>query len=409
LQKFVASTIFDLLSTGVVLVNVVVMFVALEMEGYNAAVNLGLRKGGAWVGALDVFDVTEHMFSAWFTLELLLRYWVFGRKMFDSAAAVLDALMVAVTLADLYVLQALVREKAGANLSFGRMVRLIKLVKLLRTFHAVTIFRELRVLIQTIASSFLALMWSMVLLTMILVSCGMFMAQLMEGFIKDPSGDYDLRLWAYRYYGSGAKSVYTMFEATMSGCWPTYARRMIEEVSPWYALFWVVFVVIVVFAVIRVMGALFLSATLRAAGEDEDMAMMRRLKEKEKYRDRLYAFFAEADANNDGKLMKEELCQMLRDPKAAVCLHALELEIFEVVALFDILDDGGGNGVTFEELLNGAFRVKGPARAIDINLLMHQHHKLKVHLYELQNSVDKLGLQAHAPATEAPATEAASA
>merc|ERR1712203_373888 len=112
-------------------------------------------------------------------------------------------------------------------------------------------------------------------LAMIVVASGILMAQLLATTIREEALDYDLRIWIYRHYGSASRSVYTIFEATLSGGWPNYARRLVEDVSAWYAVFWMIYVVTVVFAIIRVMSPLFLTTTMRAAGEDEDMMVLR--------------------------------------------------------------------------------------------------------------------------------------
>jgi len=267
------------------------------------------------------------------------------------------------------------------------------------------VFSELRILVQTVVSSIRALMWSMVLLGLILLASGMLLAQLVMGILKDGAGNEDLQVWAYTHYGGAARATYTMFEATLSGCWPNYARRLIEEVSPWYALFWVFYVVLIGFAVIRVMGALFLSATLRAAGEDADMMVLRRLKDKAKYCRRLQAFFTEADVSCDGRLDKDELHNVLQDPLCQARLHALELEIYEVNALFDILDDGEG-GVNFEDFQEAALKLKGTARAVDTIQIMHQQQKLRASMHDIEQRVAGLAALV-APADAAPAQHGA--
>ena len=61
-------------------------------------------------------------------------------------------------------------------------------------------------------------------------------------------------------YGSFMKALYTMFEITHSGSWPARVRPVIDKVSPWYALPFLGYITLVVFAVIRVVTALFLKA-----------------------------------------------------------------------------------------------------------------------------------------------------
>merc|ERR1712187_1011500 len=99
------------------------------------------------------------------------------------------------------------------------------------------LFRQLRVLVRTIASSFMSLFWSMLILCILMLISALFLTQTLHTFIIDDSEDLDLRLWVYNMYGTPGKSLYTMFEVTLSGCWPNYARPLIEQVSVSYAIF----------------------------------------------------------------------------------------------------------------------------------------------------------------------------
>jgi hypothetical protein len=167
-----------------------------------------------------------------------------------------------------------------------------------------------------------------------------------------------------------------MFEATLSGGWPNYARPVIEKASFLYGFLWTVYVVTVVFAVIRVITALFLRATLTAASHDEEMMVISKMKEREKLVDKLKHFFAEADTSGDGMLSKDEFEAILEDPKMQAWLQVLELEVYEVTALYNLLDDGTGQ-ICSEEFIGGAMRLKGNARAIDSITIMHEQHKIK--------------------------------
>merc|ERR1719221_872396 len=114
-------------------------------------------------------------------------------------------------------------------------------------------------------------MWSMALLAMIIMISGLLMCQFLRAFILDEREPMATRKWVYEMYGSTARATLTMFEATMSGCWPNYSRTLIEEVSPWFGLFFVVYIAGVVFAVTRVISAIFLRETLQVASQQADM------------------------------------------------------------------------------------------------------------------------------------------
>ena len=57
-------------------------------------------------------------------------------------------------------------------------------------------------------------------------------------------------------YGSFTKSMYTTFEITHSGSWPARVRPVIEKVSVWYAIPFLTYITLVVFAAIRIVHGL---------------------------------------------------------------------------------------------------------------------------------------------------------
>merc|ERR1711976_603601 len=106
----------------------------------------------------------------------------------------------------------LLKHNGGANLNFGRMTRLLRLVKFMRAFRVAVLFSELRVLIKTLVTSMMALVWSSVLLSFIMIAAGILMAQLTSNFIEDEHANHDRRIWTFQRYGTGLRSTYTMFE-----------------------------------------------------------------------------------------------------------------------------------------------------------------------------------------------------
>jgi hypothetical protein len=231
----------------------------------------------------------------------------------------------------------------------------------------------------------MALVWSAVLLALIMVAAGILMAQLAAGYIEDESAPTEFREWTFVHYGTGLRSTYTMFEATLSGGWPNYARILIEEVNPWFAVFWIFYVLTVVFAVIRVITALFLQKTMEAARGDEEMMVMQKMKEKETYIAKIKKILADADEDQDGSMDRMELANLLETEDIQASLHGLGLEEHEVVGVFGVLDDGDGR-VSHEEFIAGCMRITGGARAIDSVLIMHEQNKMfqKISMLQMQ-------------------------
>merc|ERR1712087_451152 len=138
----------------------------------------------------------------------------------------------------------------------------------MRGIRELDLVRPLNILTKTIMSSFSSLGWSVVLLSVTQLIAALLLCQSLTSFVQDASNDFETRVWVNRMYGSSTKAYYTMFEVTLSGGWPNYVRPLVEKVSPWYAVFYLVYVVCVVFALIRIITALFLKSTLSVAAED---------------------------------------------------------------------------------------------------------------------------------------------
>ena len=76
----------------------------------------------------------------------------------------------------------------------------------------------------------------MVLLLLLKLSFALAICQALQGYIQDENENYESRMELYVFYGSFLRALYTMFEITHSGSWPSRVRPVIDRVSPWYAV-----------------------------------------------------------------------------------------------------------------------------------------------------------------------------
>merc|ERR1711920_486189 len=112
---------------------------------------------------------------------------------------------------------------------------------------------------------------------------------------NDESADMEMRMWAWIHYGTSLRACYTMFEVTLSGCWPNYVRPLLETAGWGYAFVFVVYVVFVVFAVIRIITAIFLKETMDACNSDKEMMITERADKKKAYLNKLSEVFIASD------------------------------------------------------------------------------------------------------------------
>lgn len=246
------------------------------------------------------------------------------------------------------------------------------------------------------------------------------MGNLLQDYVQDDELSLEHRQWLWEHYGTSYRATYTLFEVTFSGAWPTRARRVLE-VNQGFSLFFFLYVTVVVFAVIRVISAIFLKDTLDAAQNDAEQLVMDKIAMKAKLVSRLEGMFKVMDGCGTGMITEERLAEIMENPKVAAYFQTLDLDVHEGKALFHLLDNGDGE-VTQDEFISGVLRCKGEARAIEqvamhselrildrkitklINALSHQgateskrdrrrntHKQLRVFRFDMSTEVARFG------------------
>eukprot|EP00930_Biecheleria_cincta_P096507 TRINITY_DN88346_c0_g1_i1.p1 TRINITY_DN88346_c0_g1~~TRINITY_DN88346_c0_g1_i1.p1 ORF type:complete len:593 (+),score=104.24 TRINITY_DN88346_c0_g1_i1:62-1840(+) len=364
----------DMIMGWVIILNAVVLVIQSEWMGWQAEFSLGLQETES-LDWLVGFKVTEHIFMVLYIVELVLRLmvlrgrWLFTHNFGIKYTNLLDAAIIAVSGVDLYIFEHM-SDVDSPSLVLARLIRLARVARTLRVIRVMKLFRQLRILTATFVASLGALFWSMVILAIFMFLGALVLCQATHDFVTDKNNDLEERLWVFEMYGSAGKAMYTMFEATNSGGWPNYARPLINHVSPWFILFFLVYVTIVIFGIIRIITAMFIKETLSVASSDATLAVQENLRVKDAYRKKLQVVFEEADSSGDGVISRAELETALENRIVLDYLSVLEIEIHEVEPLFDLLDDGDG-AVTIQEFCQGVMRLKGQARALDVVSVMH--------------------------------------
>merc|ERR1712130_77288 len=180
----------------------------------------------------------------------------------------------------------------------------------------------------------------------------------------------------HQKFGTSTRALYTTFEITSSGGWPTFVWRLVNEVSWFYAIYFWIYVYIVVFAVIRIIAALFLKETLSVAAEDADTVIQERMRETKNYAAKLEKLCKVVDLAHDGNITATEFMTVMQQPEAKAYLSSLEVSCTDIASLFHLLDDGTGS-VSYSEFISGIVRLKGQARSQDLLLVLHELKALK--------------------------------
>lgn len=405
LRQFVKKRL-DTFMALVVAANISVMVLMTQWAGRNSDVALGLEEEAWPFFSQEFFDGLEYVFYSLYLIDVLLRSYVLRREWcYDPVEGVqfmnlFDATLVVISTFELILLPAIVSGGTSAQANAVRLLKLVRIVRTLRIIKAVSVFRQLRVLVATCLASIGALIWSMVLLMLLKLAVSLMAGQALQTFIQDESEDLDARYEMNNLYGSFTRAFYTFFEITHSGSWPSRVRPVLEKVSPWYSVLFLPYIALVVFAVIRVVTALFIKETLASAANDAEMVIEESRRMAVEYQERLEELFRLVDNDGDGSLSAEEFVQAMELPSVQQYLKFLEVTVRDCGPLFEILAQGDGQ-ITITEFCKGLMQIKGQARALDIVVLQHENTKLQHDIGEVLQIVKGFDLRARERASRA--------
>eukprot|EP00438_Fugacium_kawagutii_P023586 Skav205942 [mRNA] locus=scaffold442:26363:34325:+ [translate_table: standard] len=156
------------------------------------------------------------------------------------------------------------------------------------------------------------------------------------------------------YFGTSSRCFLTMFEILFAN-WAPSCRVLVESVSEWFSVFFLVYRCILGFAVLNVVNAVFVQQTMKTASSDEELAF--RQKEKDgslrksaggkatgwdiaQYMRKVKRLFQTMDASGDGAINLDEFSKLVKSPK------------LKLTRLMDFVE--------------GASRLRGSAKALDI-------------------------------------------
>merc|ERR1719210_1365309 len=99
------------------------------------------------------------------------------------------------------------------------------------------------------------------------------------------------------------------------------------------------------------------------------MALSQKNKEKRRYATKLLRLFERLDESGDGFINRQELEFLLKDDSMKLLMSTLELELDDLEALFQLLDDGD-DLISPQEFVQGLMSMKGTAKALDVVTLL---------------------------------------
>jgi len=316
-----------------------------------------------WPNAKWAFDILELVFGGLFAVELLIKIACLRTRFAKDAWNLMDSMIVVSWSVSQFAkgsLQAL----DPRMLRLMRLMRLVRLVRLVRTLQG---FDSLIIMTTAMRGSMSILMWTIIVLTLVLTLCALVLQALCEDYMTGADTKLQ-REEVYMFYGTFSRSLLTMFEITM-GNWMPPCRALVENLSEWFMIFFVLHKLIIGFSVLAILNGVFMQETFKVANSDDQIILLQKDRAVRAHTGKMHALFEHLDDDGDGAVTLQEFKGVIDDPSVRTWLSSMDLDVRDVDTVFRLLDESNSGRLTAAELVAGVGRLKGQARSIDLNIL----------------------------------------
>jgi len=368
IRRLVEGTTFDVITSILVVMCCVMMAVEIQYDGLQAG--FVLKSGGftkpasqVWPHAKMVLSVSDLVFNMLFTIELVIRLVALRKDALRSCWFYVDTLLVALSW-----LSEFKAVTVGLNPMLLRLARLARLGRVMKLLRNAQVVQTLFLLVRSIQASIGCLIWSFTIIWFFQIIMAILMVQLLHPLMIDESRNIDSRREVFKYFGTFVRGSLTMFEITMAN-WTPVVRLLYEDVNELYAVLFVAYRCCFMFAILRVITAVFIAETARCASTDDELAIQKKQIQKESYCSKLTDAFKHLDINGDGVISWDEFEPLISNPLLKTWLSTLDIDTHDLMALFKIYDKGDRQ-FNMKLFIEGLSHVKGPAKSIDVLKLL---------------------------------------
>eukprot|EP00811_Abedinium_folium_P020021 NODE_2898_length_2124_cov_28.132699.p1 GENE.NODE_2898_length_2124_cov_28.132699~~NODE_2898_length_2124_cov_28.132699.p1 ORF type:complete len:646 (-),score=97.85 NODE_2898_length_2124_cov_28.132699:185-1927(-) len=269
-----------------------------------------------------------------------------------------------------------------------RLLRAFRFLRMLRILRTVGLFAELRVMITGIQGSFVSLVGCLSLLSLLMVSVGVIIVQMLAEALK--SGlDPEQCMFVNDHFGSMLITVYTLFMAITGGIdWGDIFMplRSIDSIA---TLVFIFYVAMGLFCMLNVVTGLYVEKAMTIMRSDRTAVELSETAKRTRNIRMLQDIFRQGTSDLDPMIKCVDFVHHCSDPTVQSCLRMVGCEVDETSAqeVFNFLDDNQKGALTLSELIVGVTNISGPAQQLTV---ARMEYRLQSALGQCLRSADTL-------------------
>eukprot|EP00929_Paragymnodinium_shiwhaense_P055441 TRINITY_DN27774_c0_g2_i1.p1 TRINITY_DN27774_c0_g2~~TRINITY_DN27774_c0_g2_i1.p1 ORF type:complete len:869 (+),score=111.53 TRINITY_DN27774_c0_g2_i1:147-2753(+) len=337
--------------------------------------------------SLPAFVVLSHTFTVIFTMEWCFRIVAYGWDFVFTREwgwNLMDTLIVFTSALDMIVdLSVQDSGEDGSSLrqmSVIRMARVMRMFRVVRVLRVLRVFRPLRLLITAICGTLKSCAFTLIMLFLFMYMFATLFTQGCYDFIQEETSfsvPPEMMHLLKKYYGTFFRSLYTLFTTLNGGIsWGEVVEPLAWVGWAYVALF-MIYVFFVHFAVLNVVTGIFCQSAIESAVTEKEEVLEAQLSLKESYVARFKELFTDMDTDETGFVTLDEFEQMLGHEDMSAYFETLDLTMDNAWTLFKLLDKEERGYIKAEEFVEGCLRLRGQARAIDLNKMMYENRWIR--------------------------------
>jgi len=302
------------------------------------AIDTDLNKAEVVTDSEPVFFITEQIFCLYFFLELVIRFLAFQSKLncFRDAWFVFDLLLVVTMILETWVMTTILfftgeGSSSGllGNASILRLARLMRLSRLFRMVRLLRMVPELLILVKAIAAAMRSVGFTLLLLVIVLYIFGIGFTQLLRGSDLGKSNFPGVLI-----------SMQSLFlHGTLLDSISELVAEFIDQEQFLALVLLYAFLILSAITITNMLIGVICEVITAVAAAEKEAIQITWVKET------LKRMMGGSDANEDGKLQKQEFFQIAQDKDAVQALKALGVDVLTLIEFADIIfEDAEGEG-----------------------------------------------------------------
>lgn len=246
-KRLIEATWFDFMMGICVAFNAATMVLEYELQAGD----------GSWQRILD------EIFLIVFFIELMVRFFVYGRQLLQDSSGILDVFVVATGIMSQWILPAVA---SGANLDLQtlQVLKVLRVARCVRVLRMLTMFRDLWIIVMSFFGCLGALMWTIVFMMIVIFIFGMFGVELIGH--GDEFDDVEVQ----KRFRRPVPAMLCLFQIMSLDNWKEDIVSPLLKAAPWTYLYVLLFIGIGPFALMNLVTAVVVESSVKRVREDKE-------------------------------------------------------------------------------------------------------------------------------------------